>query len=49
MPCVPRDALRLAAALIWSRDDTAEHGFVTLDQHLAEAAAREGFQVLPAR
>jgi len=43
------DAFQLAAALIWSRDDTAGHAFVSLDDRLRDAAQREGFQVLPDR
>jgi predicted nucleic acid-binding protein len=42
------DALQLAAALVWARDDPAGHAFVCLDDRLGEAASREGFQVLPA-
>ena len=41
------DAFQLAAALIWSRDDTAGHAFVCLDDRLRDAAHREGFLVLP--
>jgi predicted nucleic acid-binding protein len=41
------DALQLAAALLWARDDPAGNGFVCLDERLREAAGREGFQVLP--
>jgi uncharacterized protein len=43
------DALQLAAAMVWARDDPAGHGFVCLDDRLRDAAGREGFQVLPAR
>lgn len=43
------DALQLAAALIWARNDPTGHGFVCLDDRLREAADREGFRVLPAR
>lgn len=41
------DALQLAAALIWSRERPRGVGFVSLDDRLRGAAAREGFQVLP--
>lgn len=41
------DALQLAAALIWSRERPRGMGFVSLDDRLRAAAAREGFQVLP--
>lgn len=41
------DALQLAAALLWSRDDPDGSEFVCFDDRLCEAAAREGFQVLP--
>jgi uncharacterized protein len=43
------DAMQLAAAMVWARDDPAGHGFVCLDDRLRDAAGREGFQVLPAR
>jgi uncharacterized protein len=45
-PLRAADALQLAAALVWSRGQTADH-FVCLDQRLREAARREGFAVLP--
>ena len=41
------DALQLAAALVWSDEGSGE-AFVCLDDRLRGAAAREGFQVLPA-
>ncbi len=41
------DAFQLAAALLWSRGDTSAHAVVSFDTRLREAAAREGFQVLP--
>jgi hypothetical protein len=41
------DALQLAAALVWCREQTAGAGFVCLDDRLRTAAAREGFEVLP--
>jgi predicted nucleic acid-binding protein len=46
-PLRAADALQLAAALVWSRGQTAGHHFVCLDQRLREAARREGFAVLP--
>lgn len=41
------DALQLAAALVWSEMSPRDLSMVTLDARLAEAARREGFQVLP--
>ena len=41
------DALQLAAALIWSQEHVRGVGFVSMDDRLRGAAAREGFQVLP--
>ncbi|MBI4003057.1 MAG: PIN domain-containing protein [Nitrospira defluvii] len=46
-PLRAADALQLAAALVWSRGQTAGHHFVCLDQRLREAARREGFTLLP--
>lgn len=46
-PLRAADALQLAAALIAFEDKPEEEGFVTLDQNLAQAARREGFQVFP--
>lgn len=46
-PLRAADALQLAAALIWVQEATAGAGFVSLDHTLREAAAREGFSVLP--
>lgn len=43
------DAFQLAAALLWSRDQTSERELVSLDDRLREAAQREGFRVLPER
>ncbi len=42
------DALQLAAALVASEERPATLDLVTLDDRLALAARREGFQVLPA-
>jgi len=41
------DAFQLAAALVWSRGQTTGRGFVSRDDTLRDAAAREGFDVLP--
>jgi predicted nucleic acid-binding protein len=41
------DALQLAAALVAVSDRTAGHEFVCLDARLRDAAAREGFRLLP--
>ena len=46
-PLRAADAFQLAAALLWSRGDTAAHAVVSFDERLREAARREGFQVLP--
>jgi len=46
-PLRAADALQLAAALVWSDEGSGE-GFVCLDDRLRDAAAREGFEVLPA-
>ena len=42
------DALQLSAALSAARGAPSTLPFVTLDRRLAEAARREGFEVLPA-
>ena len=42
------DAFQLAAALVWSKADPSEHALVSFDERLRDAAAREGFDVLPA-
>jgi uncharacterized protein len=41
------DSLQLAAALVWARDQGAGREFICLDTRLREAAAAEGFRVLP--
>ena len=41
------DAVQLAAALTWCRGQTHGQTFVCLDLRLREAAAREGFTVVP--
>jgi predicted nucleic acid-binding protein len=40
------DALQLAAALVSVRDQPGGVSFVTLDQRLADAAEKEGFEVV---
>lgn len=42
------DALQLAAALLWSEEQTHGESFVCLDTRLRDAAAREGFTLVPA-
>lgn len=42
------DALQLAAALVAVEERTRGFGFVTLDDRLAEASAKEGFSVITA-
>jgi hypothetical protein len=41
------DALQLAAALVAVEENTAGVEFVSFDPRLADAAAKEGFTVLP--
>ena len=41
------DALQLAAALVASEERPESLPFVCLDDHLRDAARREGFTVLP--
>lgn len=45
-PLRAADALQLAAALVVAAGDPASWTFVVLDRRLADAAEREGFQVL---
>jgi predicted nucleic acid-binding protein len=45
-PLRAADALQLAAALVASEFEPRALPFVTLDSRLAEAAAREGFELL---
>jgi predicted nucleic acid-binding protein len=40
------DALQLAAALTWARGRPPGHSFLTLDARTAEAARREGFDLI---
>ncbi len=46
-PLRAADALQLAAALVWAGSQTPNLEFVCLDHRLREAAAREGFRVIP--
>lgn len=41
------DAFQLAAALLWARERPRAHDLVALDDRLRDAAASEGFRVLP--
>lgn len=41
------DALQLAAALIWCEEQPHGENFVSLDGRLRDAAAREGFALIP--
>jgi len=45
-PLRAADALQLAAALTWARGRPPGHAFVSLDTRLAEAARREGFDLI---
>ncbi len=45
-PLRAADALQLAAAVLASEDNPSSLPFVTLDDRLADAAAREGFPVV---
>ena len=42
------DAMQLAAAVEWAGHNPRGAGFVCMDKRLREAAAKEGFSVLPA-
>lgn len=46
-PLRTADALQLAAALSWVNDRPVHEIFHTLDRRLGQAAAREGFRVVP--
>lgn len=48
-PLRAADSLQLAAAVIWSGKSPRGHQFVCLDGRLRDAAAKEGFTVLPPR
>jgi hypothetical protein len=41
------DALQLAAALAWCKNNPREHAFIAADEALLEAAAIEGFLAVP--
>jgi len=43
------DSLQLAAALAWAGKSPKGHHFVCLDGRLRDAAAKEGFTVVPSR
>lgn len=47
-PLRAADSLQLAAALVWSEEQPHGESFVSLDARLREAAAREGFTLIPA-
>ena len=46
-PLRTADSLQLAAAIVWSDKKPKGHHFVCLDARLREAAAKEGFTILP--
>lgn len=46
-PLRAADALQLAAALQWCRGQPTNHGFVSFDKRLREAAHKEGFTLSP--
>jgi predicted nucleic acid-binding protein len=46
-PLRAADSLQLAAALTWRREPARQADFVCLDYPLRDAAAREGFTLLP--
>ena len=46
-PLRAADALQLGAALIWTRERPSGVHFVSLDARLRDAAAKEGFAVVP--
>ena len=48
-PLRAADSLQLAAALVAAGGEPASLGFVCLDERLAAAARREGFNILPER
>jgi uncharacterized protein len=48
-PLRAADALQLAAALAWAEDQPDGDVFLTFDDRLGEAAAKEGFTVLRGR
>jgi predicted nucleic acid-binding protein len=46
-PLRAADAFQLAAALLWAYGKTTGRKFVSFDDRLRRAAAREGFEVVP--
>ena len=48
LPLRAGDAIHLAAALVWAKDEPRGRSFICLDRRLRAAAAAEGFRVLPA-
>lgn len=46
-PLRAADSLQLAAAIVWSDKKPKKHHFICLDERLREAAAKEGFSILP--
>ena len=46
-PLRSANAFQFAAALIWAQEAPEGHEVVSLDQHLREAALKEGFFVFP--
>ncbi len=46
-PLRAADALQLAAALLWSEEQPHGESLVSLDTRLRDAAAREGFALVP--
>ena len=42
----PVSCIRMAAAMVWARARPDRHSFLTLDERLAEAARKEGFDVI---
>jgi len=48
-PLRAADALQLAAAIAAAEDNPATLPFVTFDDRLGQAAARDGFVVVPSR
>jgi predicted nucleic acid-binding protein len=43
----PADAMQLGAAIVWRGSDVPHAELLSFDARLREAAAREGFEVLP--
>lgn len=46
-PLRAADASQLAAALLWARGKTSGRSFVSFDDRFRQAAAHEGFDVVP--